>query len=419
LNIKISKEKEKKMKKVFLSILLLTVVILTLAVSVNTYAANSDVEFNVVTMSAKTGDTITLVVNMDCTNNFAAANFVLNYDSSILEYIPYTSGGEVDYTQNCGETILNGGVPTCTLAINSSTAGTIKVGYMSQANVAGKNGEFLKFQFRAKAAGTAQVSMSSTTLKNSSGTNLTPEFSNGMVSVLSSVVLDKTTLTLEVGDEDTIAVSSPDGTIYGTIEWTCSNSSVADITLSSDGRTATVTAVGPGQATITASAAGLTATTTLTVQQPEDYTITINTPAWTFLPISQNRSLTAAFDPAANGQGKTLTWSSSNTSIATVDSRGVVTAKASGTCVISVTDGTKTASYNLTVNKILGDIDEDSKITSYDAYRALVLYAAQSSGNPVNEDEVVVLDVERNGTMSSNDAYLILKHSVGLIASFN
>ena len=48
-----------------------------------------------------------------------------------------------------------------------------------------------------------------------------------------------------------------------------------------------------------------------------------------------------------------------------------------------------------------------------------MLYAAQSSGNPVNEDEVVVLDVERNGTMSSNDAYLILKHSVGLIASFD
>lgn len=410
------------MKKVFLSILLLTVVFLTLAVSVNTYAANSDVTFNVVTMSAKTGDTITLVVNMNCTNSFAAANFVLNYDSSILEYIPYTSGGEVDYTQNCGATILNGGVPTCTLAINSSTVGTIKVGYMSQANVAGKNGEFLKFQFRAKAAGTAQVSMSSTTLKNSSGTNLTPEFNNGMVSVLSSIVLDKTTLNLVTGDQGTLNVSSPDGTIYGTIEWTCSNSSVADITLSSDGRTATVTAVGPGQATITAAVAGLTATTTLTVpqpSQPEDYTITINTPAWTFLPISQHRSLTATFDPAANGQGKTLTWSSSNTSIATVDSRGEVTAKASGTCVISVTDGTKTASYNLTVNKILGDIDEDSKITSYDAYRALVLYAAQSSGNPVNEDEVVVLDVERNGTMSSNDAYLILKHSVGLIASFD
>ena len=411
------------MKKVFLSFLLLTVLFLTVAISVNTYAANSDVKFDVVTMSAKTGDTITLVVNMNCTNSFAAANFVLNYDSSVLEYIPYTSGGEVDYTQNCGATILNNGVPTCTLAINSSTAGTIKVGYMSQSNVAGKNGEFLKFQFRAKAAGTAQVSMSSTTLKNSSGTNLTPEFSNGVVSVLSSIALDKTTLTLVTGAEDTITVSSPDGTIYGTIEWTCSNSSVADITLSSDGRTATVTAVGPGQATITAAVAGLTATTTLTVpqpSQPDDYTITINTPAWTFLPISQIRSLTATFDPATSSQGKTLTWSSSNTSIATVNSStGEVTAKASGTCVISVTDGTKTASYNLTVNKTLGDIDEDSKITSYDAYRALVLYAAQSSGNPVNEDEVVVLDVERNGTMSSNDAYLILKHSVGLIASFD
>ena len=408
------------MKKVFLSILLLTVLFLTVAISVNTYAANSDVKFDVVTMSAKNGETITLVVNMNCTNSFVAANFVLNYDSSILEYIPYTSGGNVDYTQNCGATILNNGVPTCTLAINSSTAGTIKVGYMSQSNVAGKNGEFLKFQFRAKAAGTAQVSMSSTTLKNSSGTDLTPEFSNGVVSVLSSIVLDKTTLNLMTGAQDTITVSSPDGTIYGTTEWSCNNTSVVDVTTSTDGKTATVTAVGAGQATITVSAAGLTAECTVTVQQPQVYTITINTPAWTFLPISQIRSLTAIFDPATSSQGKTLTWSSSNTSIATVNSStGEVTAKANGTCVISVTDGTKTASYNLTVNKTLGDIDEDSKITSYDAYRALVLYAAQSSGNPVNEDEVVVLDVERNGTMSSNDAYLILKYSVGLIESFN
>lgn len=411
------------MKKVFLSMLLVALVLFTIAISINTYAANSDVKFNVVTTSAKVNDTVTVVVNMDCTNNFAAANFVLNYDSSILEYIPYTSGGEVDYTQNCGATILNGGVPTCTLAINSSTAGTIKIGYMSQASVAGKNGEFLKFQFRAKSTGTAQVSMNSTTLKNSSGTNLTPEFSNGVVSVLSSISLNKTSLNLMIGAEDTLTVSSPDGEIYGNIHWEWSNSSVANITLSSDGKTATVTAVGAGQATITVSAAGLTAECVLTVpqpSQPEDYTITINTPAWTFLPISQIRSLTATFDPATSSQGKTLTWSSSNTSIATVDSStGEVTAKAAGTCVISVTDGTKTASYNLTVNKTLGDIDEDSKITSYDAYRALVLYATQASGNPVNEDEVVVLDVERNGTMSSNDSYLILKHSVGLIASFD
>jgi hypothetical protein len=32
--------------------------------------------------------------------------------------------------------------------------------------------------------------------------------------------LDKTTINLMTGAEDTITVSSPDGTIYGTIEWT-------------------------------------------------------------------------------------------------------------------------------------------------------------------------------------------------------
>ena len=68
---------------------------------------------------------------------------------------------------------------------------------------------------------------------------------------------------------------------------------------------------------------------------------------------------------------------------------------------------------------LLGDSNDDSQITSYDAYRALVLYGNQDSGYTVEQNEVVVLDVERNGNMSSNDAYLILKYSVGLINSFN
>lgn len=89
-----------------------------------------------------------------------------------------------------------------------------------------------------------------------------------------------------------------------------------------------------------------------------------------------------------------------------------------GQAVITATDGNKNSTHTLTVNGILGDIDNDTKITAYDAYRALVLSVDQNSGESVNADEVVVLDVERNGNMSSNDAYLILKHSVGVITNF-
>ena len=232
--------------------------------------------------------------------------------------------------------------------------------------------------------------------------------------------MNNTTMEMSINDQNQLSVSSSTGTIIDSVTWTSSNNSVASVVANTDSKTATVTANSAGSATITASVGGVSATCVVNVAEPEEvYSISITNPLWTFLPATQRRTLSATFNPTTSGNGKTITWSSANTSVATINpSTGEITAVSTGTSVITATDGTKSNTYTLTVSKTLGDVDEDSRITSYDAYRALVLYGNQASGGTVDENEVVVLDVERNGNMSSNDAYLILKHSVGIISNF-
>lgn len=411
-------------KKILLSLILISLLLSFMPI-LSSKAAGTDVVFTIGNINGQKGQTYTVVVNMNCTTNFPAANLVLSYDSNVLEYVPYyNTNNEVDYNQNCGETLLNsGGTPNGTILINSATAGTIKIGYMSTTSLAGKSGSFLKFKFKVKTdatAGNSSLTVTSTTLKDVNGNNLNPQFNNGIISVLSGITLNKTSMQMIVGDQDELSVSSSNGTIYDTVTWVSSNNNVVRVTPNTDSKKASITALDEGTATITATVGGVRATCAITVEEPEEiYSISINNPAWSFLPVGQIRKLAAIFDPSTSANGKTITWSSANTNIATINSStGEITAKAKGSTTITATDGNKSATYTLNVNKTLGDIDEDSKITSYDAYRALVLSVDQNSGSQINQDEVVVLDVDKSDSMSSNDAYMILKYSVGLITSF-
>ena len=164
------------MMKKIISLITILCLILPFMYATQSYAETNDVSFSVKKMNIQRGETITEVVDMNCTTNFSAANFVLTYDSNVLEYVPYyDEDNEVDYNQNCGQTILNSsGIPNATVLINSDTVGTIKVGYMSTKSVAGKSGEFLKFKFKVKdnaAYGNSNITINATTLKDENGTN--------------------------------------------------------------------------------------------------------------------------------------------------------------------------------------------------------------------------------------------------------
>ena len=154
-----------------------------------------------------------------------------------------------------------------------------------------------------------------------------------MEEVTGSVYLSQSVLTLIQGDSNTItATVLPSGQA---VTWSSSDTSVATV---SNGR---ITAVGAGTATITAriSYNGQTYMDTCAVTvtpQPGSLSIYLETLE---LKVGETESLLTMVSPS----GQTVTWSSSNSSVATV-SNGVVTAKAAGTTTITarMTYGGKT-----------------------------------------------------------------------------
>ncbi|MBS2023920.1 MAG: Ig-like domain-containing protein [Deltaproteobacteria bacterium] len=131
--------------------------------------------------------------------------------------------------------------------------------------------------------------------------------------------------------------------------WSSSTSTVATV----DASTGLVTATGNGTTTITAHAFGAAGTAVITVQQAvSSITVTAHGGASTTL-VSLGDTLQldgAALD--ANGHavaGASLTWSSTTSSVATIDDSGLVTAVANGITRLQAHSGAIAGSLDLTV----------------------------------------------------------------------
>ena len=161
-------------------------------------------------------------------------------------------------------------------------------------------------------------------------------FTTGTVEV-ESISIDKTELTFHnIGDEISLkaTVNPSDATDKG-IRWTTSDENVA--TVDDEGR---VTAIGNGSAaiTVTADENGKSASCSVTVSQwVKEITLDNESLA---LEAGDEFALTAAAGPD-NAADKTLLWSSSDPSVATVDGDGLVKAVSKGgaTITVSANDG--------------------------------------------------------------------------------
>ena len=161
---------------------------------------------------------------------------------------------------------------------------------------------------------------------------------------VTKISLNKSSIELKVGGSEGLSASvEATGNPDKSVTWSSSDSSVATV---SGGN---VTGVKAGTATITASAGGKTATCSVKVteQAVSVTTVKLSADKMTVEP-GKTATLTATVEPS-NATDKSVTWSSSDTSVATV-SGGTVTGVKAGTSTITATAGGKSASCVVTVS---------------------------------------------------------------------
>ena len=233
---------------------------------------------------------------------------------------------------------------------------------------------------------------------------------------VSHVTLNESNLTLTVGESQTLtATILPVDATNQKLVWYSSDEKVA--TVDSDGK---VTAMADGAATIVAQAedSGIAAFCTVTVKKKEALVTTIavkdisvDTSA-IILPLKKTKTLTATILPA-NATEQKITYTSSNSSVATVSSTGVIKAVAPGVTIIKVKAGsvekkvtikvkpgkvTSITKKNLSKTKIRLSWKKQSKVTGYKVYRYNTKTGTYKLYKITKKNYVSVANLKKNTT---------------------
>ena len=169
---------------------------------------------------------------------------------------------------------------------------------------------------------------------------------------VSSVTVSPASATVQVGQTVQLTATPKDASgnpLTGrAVTWSSSNTAVASV----DGN-GLVTGGTSGSATITATSEGQSGTSSITVSGVAVSSVTV-TPASANLPVGQTVQLTAT-PKDANGNpltGRMVTWSSSNNSVASVTSSGLVSGGAAGSATITATSEGQSGTASITVTSV-------------------------------------------------------------------
>jgi uncharacterized protein YjdB len=200
------------------------------------------------------------------------------------------------------------------------------------------------------AAGTATITATSEGKSGTSTITVT-------VMPVATVTITPTPASVNVGQTVQLTATLKDAngaTLTGrTVTWSSSSTGIA--TVSSTGL---VTGVAAGSVTITATSEGKSGTASVTVVLPPVATVTV-TPSTQTIAVGQTAQFTATLKDA-NGNvltGRTVTWSSSSTGIATVSASGLASGVAAGSATITATSEGKSGTASLTVSPPSSGVD--------------------------------------------------------------
>ncbi|HYR97599.1 MAG TPA: Ig-like domain-containing protein, partial [Gemmatimonadales bacterium] len=166
---------------------------------------------------------------------------------------------------------------------------------------------------------------------------------------VASVTVSPATASLTVGGTQQLIATPKDANgnaLTGrAVTWTSSNSGVASV--SGSGLVGASTA---GAATVTATSEGQSGTGSISVSNPAVASVTVS-PATASLTVGGTQQLTATAKDASGNPltGRTITWTSSNSGVATVSGSGLVSASSTGSTVITATSEGQSGTATVTV----------------------------------------------------------------------
>ena len=241
-------------------------------------------------------------------------------------------------------TLTEGGSETIAASVTPSNATNQAVSWSSSnTGVATVDGG----KVTAVKAGSATITVTTSDGGKTAKCEVTVE---AKVIPVSGITVDKETLSIVEGEDATLtATVAPEDASDKTFAWSTSDEKVA--TVDENGK---VTAVAAGTATITATTTdgGKTAKCEVTVEAKVIPVEGVTVDKETLEMVEGDEATLAATVAPEEATDKSVTWTSSDEAVATVDAEGKVTAVAPGTATITVTttDGEKTAKCEVTVS---------------------------------------------------------------------
>ena len=237
------------------------------------------------------------------------------------------------------------------------------------------------------------------TATTTDGTEISKSCTVRVAEATSSIRLSRTSLNLSAGDKYTLTatVTSSDGSTYNDVKWKSGDTSVATIS-----NTGVITAKGPGSVVITATAYDNTAkraVCVLTVDQP---VTGVTLPATLNVSLGGSKTLTPTITPS-NATNKEVTWTSSNTSVATVSSSGKISGLKTGTTNITckTQDGSYSATCVVTVVISATAIKLNKTSASLNSGDTLALSVTFTPTNTTNKNVTWTSSNEEIATVSS------------------